>query len=73
MARDAEKFAGPRWLLPIMLAAAVALLTYFVGLRRQRVLRRHRLPTPLAAGTEIRIVGLAVLLLIVVTAYVLVL
>jgi len=49
------------------IAMAVALLTYRIGVRRQRVLARHPLPQRLTPHTEVMVVTMAVLTLIVVS------
>jgi len=58
------------WLqmIAIVLAFAIAVATYRLGLRRQRVLARRPLPTPITAGFEVQFVGWSVLVLIFVTA-----
>lgn len=46
------------------IAVAVAVLTYLMGLRRQRVLASHPLPARLTPHTEVLVVTVAVLILI---------
>jgi len=54
-------------LLAAAVALLVALLTYGIGLRRQRLLARHPLPQPLAPRTEVVVLTVAVLVLIAVS------
>ena len=50
------------------LAGIVALTVYLIGLRRQRTLARRPLPGHITASVEVQLVGIAVLVLIIVTA-----
>lgn len=59
---------GLAGLIPAGLAAAVALCTYLIALQRQRTLGHRPLPTRITARRPVCLVGVAVLLLIVVTA-----
>lgn len=67
MVRELHGYPGQFRFVPAGLAVAVALLTYLVGLRRQRLLRRRPLPSRVSGRTEIRVVGGSVALLILVT------
>ncbi len=68
LVRDLDQYTGPLRLLPAGLAVVIAGATYLVGLRRQRVLRRRPLPAQLVPRRQVRLIGVAVLVLIVVTA-----
>lgn len=59
--------AGAAALIPAFLAAAVALGTYVIALRRQRTLQQQAVPAPITARRSVHTVGTAVLALIVVT------
>lgn len=68
---DVHGHAGPLRFIPAGLAVVVALATYLVGVRRQRVLRR-RLRTRASVGRrEVWLVGVSIVTLAVVTAVVL--
>lgn len=54
-------------LVAACLAAAVALLVYAVGLRRQRVLAHHPLPNRITPTHEVHVVTAGVLILIAVS------
>ncbi|MCV7443412.1 DUF202 domain-containing protein [Mycobacterium paraense] len=58
---------GPLQLLPAYLAAAVALGTYLIALRRQRTLQQRPLPADINPRRPVHVIGTAVLALIVVT------
>jgi len=66
--KDLHGYNGLAGLIPAGLAAAVALCTYLLALQRQRTLGRRPLPTRITACRPVYLVGVAVLLLIVVTA-----
>ncbi len=66
--RDAFQFSGSLRLLPAVLAAVVAFLTYLIGVQRHRTLRRRPLPARLTARWQIKLIGIAVILLIISTA-----
>lgn len=53
--------------IPAVLAAAVALGTYVIALRRQRTLAQHPLPARITPSRQVHTIGAAVLVLIVVT------
>jgi len=56
-------------LIPSVLAAVVASGTYVIALRRQQTLQRRPIPAQITARRQVHIIGFAVLLLIVVTAF----
>ena len=58
---------GPAAFIPALLAAAVALGTYVIALRRQRTLQRHPIPARITPRRQVHAIGAAVLVLIVVT------
>ena len=66
--RDLHHYTGPLRLLPVVLAAVIAVATYLVGRRRQRLLTQRPLPDQLAPRWQIRSIGGSVLVLIVGTA-----
>jgi Domain of unknown function (DUF202) len=66
--KDLHGYNGPAGLIPAGLAAAVALCTCLIALQRQRTLGHRPLPTRITARRAVCLVGVAVLLLIVVTA-----
>jgi hypothetical protein len=66
--KDLHGYNGLAGLIPACLAAAVALCTYLLALQRQQTLGRRPLPTRITARRPVYLVGVAVLLLIVVTA-----
>lgn len=68
LVRELHGFPGPFRFIPACLAAVVALLTYFVGIRRQRLLRCNPLPSEVAAVREIKLVGGSIVALIMATA-----
>jgi uncharacterized membrane protein YidH (DUF202 family) len=51
------------------LAGIIAVAVYLVGLRRQRTLARRPLPERVTARVEVQLIGVAVLVLIVATAF----
>jgi uncharacterized membrane protein YidH (DUF202 family) len=69
LVHDIHGHSGPLRLIPAGLAIVVALLTYLVGRRRQRVLRRR--PRAQVARWDIRMIGISIVTLAVVTAVVL--
>ena len=58
---------GPTQFIPAFLAAAVALGTYVIALRRQRTLQQHPLPKRITPRRSVYIIGTAVPVLTVVT------
>ena len=58
---------GPTALIPALLAAAVALITYVIALRRQRALQQDPLPPRVTPRRQVYFIGTAVLVLTVVT------
>jgi uncharacterized membrane protein YidH (DUF202 family) len=65
--RNLKGYHGLEGLIPAGLAATVALCTYLIALQRQRTLRRRPLPARVTPRRQVYLVGMAVLLLIVVT------
>jgi uncharacterized membrane protein YidH (DUF202 family) len=65
--RELHHSNGPSRLAPAGLAVVVAVLTYLIGLRRQRLLRSRPLPGRIGAGREIHLIGISVIVLIIVT------
>jgi uncharacterized membrane protein YidH (DUF202 family) len=55
-------------LIPAILAATAAACTYVIALQRQRTLERRPLPPRINPRRQVYVVGVAVLVLIVVTA-----
>jgi hypothetical protein len=66
--KDLHGAVGLAGLIPSVFAVTVAMFTYLVALQRQRTLRQHPLPTRISPHRQVYIIGIAVLLLIVVTA-----
>ena len=58
---------GPAAFIPAVLAAAVALGTYVIALRRQRTLAQHPIPARITPRRQVHAIGVAVLVLIIVT------
>jgi hypothetical protein len=71
--RDLGHDAGPSRLCAAGTALVIAVMTYVVGWRRQRLLSQRPLPTPLTPRRAIRLIGVSVVALIVVTAFAVVL
>ena len=71
LVRELDQYTGTLRVVPAGLAVLIAVITYLVGVRRQRVLRARPLPCPLAARRQVRLIGGSVVLLVVVTALVL--
>jgi uncharacterized membrane protein YidH (DUF202 family) len=69
--RELHSYPGPFRYVPAGLAVVVALLTYRVGVRRQRLLRRRPLPETITARREVQLVGGSIVVLIVATAFML--
>ena len=67
MIKNLHGHVGPTAFIPAVLAAAVALGTYAIALRRQRTLRQHPLPARITPRRQVHAIGAAVLVLIVVT------
>lgn len=67
--RELHHYSGPLRLAPAALAVVVALITYFIGRRRQRLLCIRPIPSRLVARREIHLIGIAVIALIIVTAF----
>ncbi len=66
MVRNLHGAVGLAAVIPAALAGAVALLTYFISFRRQRILQ-HPAGTRITARRPVYVIGIASLLLIVVT------
>jgi uncharacterized membrane protein YidH (DUF202 family) len=66
MIRNLHGHVGPTALIPAFLAATVALGTYLIALRRQRILQQP-IPTRIIPRRQVYVIGTAVLVLIVVT------
>jgi len=64
MVKEFPHYRGTLPLIGAGIAAVVALLTYAIGVRRQRTLGRRPLPEPITPRREVRLVGALVLLLI---------
>ena len=60
--------AGVTRLIPAFLAAAAAACTYLIALQRQRTLQQRPMPARITPRRQVYIVGIAVLVLIAVTA-----
>jgi len=60
--------AGLPRLIPALLAAAAAACTYMIALHRQRTLEQRPMPARITPRRQVYIVGMAVLVLISVTA-----
>ena len=67
MAHDIQHHRAGFGLLAAGIAVVVALTTYLIGVRRQRVLARYPLPQHITARTEVQLVTAGVLILIVVS------
>ena len=67
MIRNLPGSAGPKGLIPAVLAAAVALGTYVIAVRRQRTLERRPIPERVTPRRQVYVIGTAVLVLIAVT------
>jgi uncharacterized membrane protein YidH (DUF202 family) len=59
-------------LFAVGVAIALALCTYLIGVRRQRILARRPLPQQMTPRREVHLVGISVLVLIVASALALV-
>jgi uncharacterized membrane protein YidH (DUF202 family) len=66
--KDWHGAKGPAALIPATLAGAAALCSFLITLHRQRTLGQRPIPTRITARAPVYIVGVAVLVLIVVTA-----
>ncbi|BAV41101.1 DUF202 domain-containing protein [Mycobacterium ulcerans] len=67
--KDVQAHAGLAGLVPAGLAALAAECGYIIAYQRQRTLRRRPRPQRITARRQVYIVGLAVLVLMVVTAF----
>ena len=68
IAKGASHFHGPLPLIAAGLAGIIAVGVYLMGLRRQRTLARRPIPDRITASAEVQLAGIAVLVLIIVTA-----
>lgn len=66
MIRNLHGSVGPAGVIPAVLAGAVALLTYYISVRRQRVLQQP-VGAAITARRPVYVIGAASLLLIAVT------
>jgi uncharacterized membrane protein YidH (DUF202 family) len=66
--KDWHGAKDPATVIPAALAGAAALCSFLITLQRQRTLGRRPIPARITARTPLYIVGIAVLVLIVVTA-----
>jgi uncharacterized membrane protein YidH (DUF202 family) len=66
--KDWHGVKGPASLIPPTLAGAAALCSFLIALQRQRTLSQRPIPTRITARAPVYIAGIAVLVLIVVTA-----
>jgi uncharacterized membrane protein YidH (DUF202 family) len=66
--KNLHSAAGLAGLIPALLAALAASCTYVIALRRQRTLEQRPIPARITARRQVYIVGMAVMVLILVTA-----
>ena len=66
--KDWHGAKGPATVIPAALAGAAALCSFLIGLRRQRTLGQRPIPARITPRVPVYTVGIAVLVLIVVTA-----
>ncbi len=69
MIKNLHGSVGPTGLIPAFLAAAVALSTYAIALKRQQTLQQHPIPARITPRRPVQIIGLAVVVLIFVTTF----
>lgn len=67
MAHDIRDHRAGFGLVAAGVAVVIAVTVYFVGMRRQRTLARHPLPTRVTPAFEVHLVTVAVLILIAVS------
>lgn len=67
MIRNLHGPIGLAGLIPAVLAGVVALGTYLIAFQRQRILQRHPIPTRITPHRPVYIIGIAVVVLIVMT------
>jgi uncharacterized membrane protein YidH (DUF202 family) len=67
MIRNLHGPVGPAAFIPALLAAAVALGTYLIALRRQNTLQQRPIPARITPRRSVYTIGTAVLVLIIVT------
>jgi hypothetical protein len=68
MLKNLGSHIGPLRLCAVGLAVTIALLVYLIGIRRQRTLCRRPLPQRVTPRREVAVLGIAVLVLIVISA-----
>jgi hypothetical protein len=68
MLRAFQGYNGSFRLLAVGLAVTIALSTYVIGIRRQRMLGRRPLPQSITPRRDVRLLGVSVLVLIVASA-----
>ncbi len=66
--KNLHSAAGLPGLIPALLAATAASCTYVIALHRQRTLERRPIPAQITPRRQVYVVGIAVLVLIAVTA-----
>ena len=66
--KNLHRAQGLWGLIPALLAAAAACCTYLIALRRQRTLARRPIPADINPRRQVYFLGIAVLVLIAVTA-----
>jgi uncharacterized membrane protein YidH (DUF202 family) len=66
--KDPRHYDGPLPVVGAGFAVVIAVTVYLIGRRRQRILAQRPLPDRITARVELELVGVAVLVLIVVTA-----
>ena len=67
MVKNLEGSVGPAAFIPAALAGAVALVTYVIALQRQQTLRQQPFRTRITPRRQVYTIGIASLVLIVVT------
>jgi hypothetical protein len=63
MLRAFHGYNGPFRLLAVGLAVSIALSTYLIGIRRQRMLGWRPLPQSITPRRDVRLLGISVLVL----------
>ncbi len=66
--KDLHSAGGLAGLIPALLAATAASCTYAIALQRQRTLEQRPIPARITPRRQVYVVGMAVLVLILVTA-----
>jgi len=65
--RDADSTAGALHLVAAGVAVALALSTYLIGVRRQRLLARRPLPDRISPRREVYLTGVSIIALILIS------